>query len=280
MEKEKSRMDYKRNRTGIAVLFLWCLLLCGCRELQGYRPIEDIHNLDGRRVGVVLGYSTDYLLTGRDDMALMRYDSTADMLMALRYRRVDAIAAERPTANQIMSSTEGFRIVDPPLQENGFVAYVANGREDLCKKFNAFASEFVETEEYEDLKRRMNAPGVYEEKEVKATGNGETIRIVVVSDNYPYSYQNFETGEFAGSDIEYITYFANAYNYNLEIHGGDYNFMELGVVYEKFDMGISGISDVWRADLEMTQKALVTDIYMDTDVVFVEVEDFDKLRIL
>ena len=95
-------MDYKRNRTGIAVLFLWCLLLCGCRELQGYRPIEDIHNLDGRRVGVGLGYSTDYLLTGRDDMALMRYDSTADMLMALRYRRVDAIAAERPVANQIM----------------------------------------------------------------------------------------------------------------------------------------------------------------------------------
>ena len=30
----------------------------------------------------------------------------------------------------------------------------------------------------------------------------------------------------------------------------------------------------------MTQKALVTDIYMDTDVVFVEVEDFDKLKVL
>ncbi len=266
----------------LCVLFfiMCCFMLNACSEFQNYRPIENINNLDGRRVGVGIGYSSDYLLTNRDDMKLMRYNSSADMITALCYRRLDAVAVEKASANQIISSVSGLRIVDPPIQKIGFVTYIANSRPDLYEAFNKFANEFKKTEDYADLIKRVNAMGEYQEKYVEPIGKGETISVVVTSDAYPYTYLDFETGEIKGSDIEYITHFANKCGYNVELHSTDYTSMELCVIYEKYDMGITGICDVWREDVETGNRALVSDIYMDTDVVFVEVEDFDKLEIL
>ena len=265
-----------------AVLFvcILCCMLTGCANLQSYRPIEDITNLEGRRIGVGIGYATDYLLTGRDDLTLMRYDNYADMITALCYRRLDAVAVERPNANQFMDYVAGLRIVEPAIQEIGLVAYMANSREDILQEFNAFAAEFQTTEEFADIVTRLNAPGNYQEKTVEQLGNGETISVAIVADNYPYAYLDFETGELYGSDIEYLYHFANACGYKLEVHAVDYTSMELGVVYERYDMGFSAIADVWRADVELTGLALVSDAYMHIDVMFVDVEDFDKLEIL
>ena len=46
-------------------------------------------DLDGKRVGVCLGWACDYYLSDREDMELLRYDMFADLIVALKYGYVD-----------------------------------------------------------------------------------------------------------------------------------------------------------------------------------------------
>jgi ABC-type amino acid transport substrate-binding protein len=69
------------------------LVLAGCGASEWkYDPITDVNDLEGRRVGVNLAWESDYYLTGRQDMKLSRYDTTSDMIMALKYDKIDVIA--------------------------------------------------------------------------------------------------------------------------------------------------------------------------------------------
>ena len=265
-----------------------CALLCalvllfssGCAELQSYRPIEDINDLDGRRVGVALAWAPDYLLTGREDMTLMRYNSIAEMVTALCYRRLDAIAVERPFCNQILQSVKGVRAVEPVIARDGMIAYIANGQEQLQEQFNTFIREFRTTQEFQDIQNRLNAPEGFIPKDVPMLGGEKVLRVGICTDGYPFAYIDFETQEYVGSDVEFIKHFANAYGYKIEFVGGDYTAMELGIVYGKTDIALSGISNLWRADVELTGKALCSEIYMETDIVFIEVADWEELEIL
>ena len=87
----------KKKKLG-SVLLAIIILLCmsGCSGKQVYHPIEDVSDLGGRTVGVNLVWSADYMLSDRDDMTLVRYNTVASLVMALRYGQVDVIAMERP----------------------------------------------------------------------------------------------------------------------------------------------------------------------------------------
>ncbi len=103
----------KKMKLG-SVLLAIIILLCmsGCSGIQVYQPIDDVSDL-GRTVGVNLARSADYMLSDRDDMTLVRYNTVASLVMALRYGQVYVIATERPSANEIMNCMSGLRIVEP-----------------------------------------------------------------------------------------------------------------------------------------------------------------------
>ena len=98
----------------IGMLFCACLFCAGCGSAGDweYDPITDVNNLEGRRVGVNLAWESDYYLDGRDDMELVRYDTTADMIMALRYDKIDAIALDADSVKLLMSLSEGIEQVE------------------------------------------------------------------------------------------------------------------------------------------------------------------------
>ena len=103
-----------RYRGCVAVLLL-LLVLAGCGQGADRGPIDNVNDLEGRRVGVNLAWEADYLLTGREDMELYRYDSTADMLMALNYGKLDAIAVDDTSLRLVLSQVTGLEVVEPAL---------------------------------------------------------------------------------------------------------------------------------------------------------------------
>lgn len=268
----------KRIIRSIAAVMSAMVLLCGCGELNNMRPIDTIHDLDGRRIGVALAWGPDYILTARDDITPIRYNTVSGMIMALCYKRLDAIAVEMPIGLHILSCVEGLRMVEEPIAVDGTVTYVRRGQEDLLSEFNEFAEDFKHTPEYDDLFSRLYASGEFEPVKVDVVDSTKKLKVAIISDNYPYTYINFETGEFEGSDIEYIKHFANAYGYELEFMDGTYEYMEMGVYYGKMDIAISGISESYRVDVEQTG-VYVSQSYMPCDIVLVEIEDPDKLKI-
>ena len=212
------------------LLFAVCFLLSGCgSDGWKYDPITDVNNLEGRRVGVNLAWESDYYLDGRKDMEIVRYDSTADMIMALKYDKIDAIALDRDTIKLILSTSNGIEIVEPEFGEASSIMYFAGDKEDLVEDFNQYLAEFKKTEEYQDLLKRMDE---YDGKDylgtdIPLTGKGEAIHVAMQPELFPRAFKNPGEDIPEGFDLEILKHYANDRNYRLEFHYSSYDDSEL-----------------------------------------------------
>ena len=253
----------------ILVPVLVCSLLSGCAKQKASRPITDVNNLDGHRIGVALAWGPDYLLTDRDDMKLMRYNSVSAAVTALSYNQIDAIAVEKPLAVDILNSVSGLRCLEDPIAEETFGFLLPPDHTELKDEINTFIAEFINTPAYEDLVARCNASEGYIFREVPMTGGGRVLHVGAVADAYPFSYPNPETDSIEGSDVEFLCHFANAYGYELVFHSDTHESMEMGILYGEYDVGCGGISDLYRADIELSGCALMSDAFLPVEIVFV-----------
>ena len=263
----------------LVAAILLCSLLCGCNQIRNARPITDVHKLDGQRVGVGLAWGPDYLLTGREDMTLMRYNNVAGAVTALCYNQVDAIAVEQPLAVDILASIDGLRCIEEPIAEDRMAVLVDPEQPELLAELDAFIGEFITTEEYTDLVTRIQDPEGYEFQPVPLVGGDRVLHVGTVADGYPFTYPNPETDSFEGTDVEFLSHFANAYGYELVFYGDTWESMEMGVQYGSYDIGCGGISELYRADIERSGSALMTKSFFPVNIVFIEVEDRDALTV-
>ncbi len=258
-----------------------CAFLCfyGCSAERQLNHITDVADLQGRTVGVSLVWSADYMLTDRSDLKLLRYNNISNLVMALKYGQVDAIAMERPFANEVMNCISGLRIVEPATAEDQLVACINIEREDVLEDFNDFAAKFYGSEEYEDLFERLNSVA-YEYRKVEATGGNKVLNVGLPTDAYPFCYVDAEDGEYAGSDVEVITRFANEYGYSLNITGSVFDVIEMGIVNGDFDMAIGTFFESCRVDFEVTGMVYLSKPYMDHEIVFMEIADLNNIKVI
>ena len=272
----------KRIRLITAVLCL-AVMLSGCgHELAGYRPIEDVNNLDGRKVGVTLAWASDYVLSPRDgkDLILYRYDVTADMLMALFYHQIDAVCVDK-LQWQIMEKTNGaaLRRIEESVALDGFVAYMSPPREALRDEFNRFLADYHQTEEFADLYRRIQSfDGTsYEAGTVThPNGTGETIKLAFAADFFPYCYAEAD-GTIRGFDIEIMRAFADYCNYDLEFVVTSEDDAYHGVEIGKYDMAIAMISQSYAPEAEVLG-VHASDMYYEMPLYLVELNDGATLK--
>ncbi|MGN0317880.1 MAG: transporter substrate-binding domain-containing protein [Lachnospira sp.] len=268
-------------KTLVSVLLAIVLLfvLSGCSQKHTYQPITDTDNFDGRRIGVSLVWSADYLLSDRDDMTLVRYDGLANLIMALRYGHVDAIAIERPFATDVMNCVSGLRVVEPSAGTGELVACVNCERTDVLEEFNQFASSFYGSSTFTELYNRLNSDS-YEYHKVEPIEGGKPLKVGLVTGYYPFCYIDSESGEFAGSEVEVVTRFANEYGYSIEFVDGIYSTIQMGIVNGEYDLAVGTFIENLRVDTELTGTVYLSQPYMQFEIVFIEVADPDNMKVL
>lgn len=264
----------------IISFLIFLLLLSGCNstaEFKSQRRIENVHDLDGRKIGVNLGWAPDFLLTPNEDIQLFRYESTADMLIALFYKQLDAIAIESTDWKLMNDMTTGLRAFPEKMIPD---AIMAACREDSKYKdeFNEFVDEFNKTprgiERLEDLASFDD----YNFKDVELTGTGETIKVNISgTDNYPFCFMNSD-GKMSGFDIEIFSEYANAYNYQIEFVMSSWNDAFINVMNKKADFASGYISYIYGDEYASMGVAL-TGVLGILDVLLIEVEDYDNVGI-
>lgn len=263
----------------ICLLLLTVGVLTGCGNQTAGREIQDVNNLEGRKIGVAVAWGPDYLLSKRDDAEIVRYNSIASMILGLSCHQVDAIAVEYPYAANILACTEGTKIVDQPLASVGSCAYIRYDMPQLLEEFNTFIEDFKKTDTYQDLLERLQDEDGYEPVQVEMKGGNKTLRAGVSLEDYPYSYTNPSTGKHEGSEIEILTHFANACGYELEWIDGNYEANEMGISYGELDISAAGFSELYRGDVESTGRVLVSESYLPSDIVLLERDPAKKLKI-
>ena len=236
------------------VLLLIILLLTACSSKWEYKPIENINDLEGRNVGLMMGYETDYFLTGRQDMTIYRYEAIADMLMAINYDKIDCFAVDSMSWKLIEASTTGLEKVEPPFVIGAYVAIFSPDNSEMRDEFNEFMEDFMKTDTYKDILDRIaNFDGeTYEDPGIELTGTGKTIKLGYLAEGFPRSFMDIKADKALGFDVEVFEYFANAYNYQLDFYASSYENTESGVLTGIYDAGIGYFSSAYVKEMEAT----------------------------
>lgn len=266
---------YKFTSRQVIILCLTCclclLLLTGCSRNK-HEPLT-LDNLAGKRVGVMCGYSTDYILSpGKYGVELYRYDYYADMQLALRFNRLDTAAMESDEAYVFCRIEPRFKIgltLDSHLE----FGYPFNADKlDFLERFNRFAEEFRQTEEYTDIVRRVEESAVkpYQPKKVINQVTTDKVLKVAAFDGWePVSYINNATQEWEGSDVEMLTYFANSLGAKLELIVMSYSQMLIELGSGLIDLIICPDVMLYKKDLEMSKNVTLSDGVFYKDIVLI-----------
>jgi len=260
----------------LAVLLIAALICCvtGCGKKESeweYRPITDINNLEGRRVGVNLAWETDYLLSGRSDLSLVRFDSFADMIMALEYEKIDAFAVDSLVWKLFQANSRGLKRVEPECGKVGYAVYFSQDRKDLMENFNSFLEGYRQSDAYSDhLKRLEDFDGMnYIGPDIPLTGTGEVLKVATSVEQYPRCFLEAGQDVPTGYDMETLKLFVNEGNYQLEFYYTVYDDLMHGLRAGTYDIALGYLSDVYRDDI-LNAGVLVSDKIDEASIYFVE----------
>lgn len=270
------------KKVSAALLFLVLLLaLSGCAQKARPAGAPALGEIGDSTIGVVLGWNADCYFDQCDwakDAEILRYNSMAGAVMAMKYGYVDYLALEMASAGLLCRSMPAFTVLSPPMVEDDILAFVTPGRPDLQQEYNAFIEAFRQTQDYADLVRRGDGAFLadYERRDVPALGTGETIR-VVCEDYYPYCYWDFEQESLAGLEVELITHFANSRNYQAEFIFSSYAAAITDLTVGRAEMMIDGLSGYYEEYAE-TSGLLCTKPHYASKLVWVAIADASLLE--
>ena len=237
--------------TKIVTVIIAVFLLSGCITHWESDPIDDINDLKGRKVGVNLSWEADYILTPRTDMELYRYDSTSDMLMALNFDKIDAIAIDLLMWNLFAGCSTGLIKIEPEFATTGYTYYFSSNNEQLKDEFNAFLVEFKKTDTYKDFLEREFAfcGDEYNGPDIPLTGTGKVLKVAYDPGGFPRAFCDPGEDMPKGFDLEPLKHFANEYNYQLEFYSSVYDDEVLGLVNGIYDLCAGYLSEVYRSEV-------------------------------
>lgn len=267
---------FSKARIVLAVLLVTALLFgmsgCGKKAKEWeYHPITDINNLEGRRVGVNLAWEADFLLSGREDLTVVRYDSFADIILGLEYNKIDAFAVDALVWELFRANSSGLKRVEPSCGEVGYVIYFSTDMRELMEDFNSFLADYRQSEAYADhISRLQSFDGFnYIGPDIPLTGTGETLKVATMTDQFPRCY--IEAGEDipTGYDMEALKLFVNERNYNMKFYFTSFDDIMHGLRTGGYDIGVGYLSDVYKKEIE-DAGMLVSDMIDKTSVYFVE----------
>ena len=235
---------------GACLLLLLMPLLGGCGSKWKASPVKDVGDLDGRRVGVGIACDTDYALTGRGDLKLVRYDELPGILLALQYDKVDVMALDELLWRFTAASHSGLRCVTPAFATSGYTVYFSSKIRDIRDEFNEFLKAYKASDEYASFKNRLDAfdGKDYNGPEIPLTGTGRVLRVAIDASGFPRSFAEADGGAPSGYDLEALKLFANEKNYRLEFTISSYDDMIYGLQGGIYDIAAGFLSDLRDAE--------------------------------
>ena len=268
-----------RKKIYMAALLSLVMVLAGCGPEWEYDKIDDVNDLQGRRVGVNLSWEADYYLTGRKDMELVRYDTTADMIMALSCNKIDAFAVDDMLWKATEKVGDGVEKVEPSFGRVGYIMVFGKNDQALTEDFNEYLAEFKKTPEYQKYLERIDGfDGMdYDTVEIPPTGEGKEIHVAVPADGYPHVFFNPEDNVPCGCDVEPLVYFANDRGYKLIFTLTGYDDAIMGLKQGKYDIFTGYIGDVYNDEIR-AEGLYVSDNMYEVDMYFVH-KNKEKIKV-
>ena len=100
------------------------------------KDIKDFKELSGKKVGVMLGFTGDAVVSDIKGAKVQRFDTTYSAVMALEKGKVDAVVADSEPAKKYIASYKDLAIASAKAEEEDYAIAVRKNDKALLDNLN------------------------------------------------------------------------------------------------------------------------------------------------
>jgi polar amino acid transport system substrate-binding protein len=216
---------------------------CNPQKDDSSKKYASIEDLASSPIGIFEGTVHDqFLARNYPNVEIKRYNSSADMMIALKTDKTEAALVDAISAKVVIKSNPEIMILSDTLLTLPLGVGFHKNNPKLLKEFNQFLSDSKKNGRYDQLIEKWlnNDPEQAKMSKVSYPIKGKVIKLGVAVADLPYvAYQN---GEYVGLDIDMIQQFALSKGYKLEITTMEFGSLVNALAAGKVDMISDGIA--------------------------------------
>jgi len=203
------------------------------------RTVQDLHD---KRIGVLAGSVHDgYVEKNYPEAGLLRYNSWADMILALQTEKLDAVFVDLCAAKVLLKSNPDIGV----LTENAIELPVGYGfskkNPALRERFNKFLKTIKSDGTFKTIYQRwyIDDPEKAQMPRIELDPKAPLLNLGVAVGDLPNSA--IINNEHVGMDIEILKTFAQREGFNLRIITMEFSALVAAIASEKVDIIADGI---------------------------------------
>lgn len=195
--------------------------------------VEDIKD---KRIGVLLGSVHDeYAAKNYPDAEVIQYKAAADVLVALKSKKIDAAIYNREAMTEILKTDETMDFLEKNLYENPIGMGFNKNNTKLLEEFNTFLEKIKGNGVYDEMLQRWMVDGTQSMPVIENKENNGNLVVGIVSDKgLPFTI--LKDGKFIGFDAEMAERFAAEYGRKLIFSDMEFGSLIAAVSTNKIDM--------------------------------------------
>lgn len=115
--------------------------------------IKQFEDLKGKKIGVVIGYTGDMVVTDmyKDTSSITRYEATGQAIMALTAKKVDATVLDMEPAKEYVANNDGIMVLDTALAEEEYSIALPKNNTALLEEINKALKTLKENGTYDKI---------------------------------------------------------------------------------------------------------------------------------
>ncbi len=202
-----------------------------------------LDDISDKKVGIFTGTVHDaYMATTYPKATVLRYESSADMMMSLKSGKIDVAMFDKITAGLVLKRNPDLGLLTADVLDMSLGVGFNKENTDLLNEFNTFLKEIRADGTYDQMHKRW----FVEDAETavmpayESRPSGRKLVVGVSVEDLPYvAVMN---GEYVGFDIEMMQTFASRKGYKLELVTIEFPALVAALSSGKVDMITDGIA--------------------------------------
>lgn len=259
----------KKITLAALALLLFLSLLSGCAKNEAVN-FADTDDLNDKRIGVYTGTIYDKFAMERfPDATILRYNSIADFVLALKDNKIDAAISNLYSARDVIRENPQIGILTDDVLSFPIGIGFSKNNPALREKFNMFLKRIKEDNSFDIMYEKWfnNDPLSVDMPEFEPVSTGDKVVLGVAVGDLPNV--GYVGGQYVGFDIELIQTFAHHEKLNLEITSMDFGALIASLASGRVDM----IADCIAITEERKEQVDFSDPYMEDKSAIIVLKD-------
>lgn len=118
---------------------------------ENNNEVENLNSLIDKKVGVILGYTGDLIVSKINGIEKVQYNSAPNAIMALSSGKIDAVILDSAPAQSYVSKNKGLKIVTMDVEDEKYAIAMKKGQKQLVDEVNKALDEIKAEGTYDKL---------------------------------------------------------------------------------------------------------------------------------